>query len=103
MKRLIPTIIGMLSAVAAMAQEPQDSTVNIIARWKAGDKYAYEYSSKGFKTVNGDTTEVSYSNAIHIYEILEETENSYKVSVTYKYEYSSEQLNNLLNDLLAER
>ena len=103
MKRLTSIIIAVLAAAAAYAQAPQDSTVNIIARWKAGDKYAYEYSSKGFKTVNGDTTEVSYSNAIHIYEILEETENSYKVSVTYKDEYSSEQLNNLLNDLLAER
>ena len=103
MKRLTSIIIAVLAAAAAYAQAPQDSTVNIIARWKAGDKYAYEYSAKEFKTVNGDTTEVSFSNAIYIYEILEETENSYKVSVSYKDEYSSDQMNNMLNDLLAER
>jgi hypothetical protein len=103
MKRLIPIVIGMLSTVVAMAQEAQDSTVNIIARWKAGEKYAYEYSQKEIKIVNGDTTEVSYTNAIHIYEILEETETSYKVSVSYKDEYSSDPVNNLLSDLLTER
>lgn len=103
MKRLIPIVIGMLSTVVAMAQEAQDSTVNIIARWNAGEKYAYEYSQKEIKIVNGDTTEVSYTNAIHIYEILEETETSYKVSVSYKDEYSSDPVNNLLSDLLTER
>lgn len=103
MKRLIPIVIGMLSTVVAMAQETQDSTVNIIARWNAGEKYAYEYSQKEIKIVNGDTTEVSYTNAIHIYEILEETETSYKVSVSYKDEYSSDPVNNLLSDLLTER
>ncbi len=103
MKRLIPILIGMLTTFVAMAQEAQDSTVNIIARWNAGEKYAYEYSQKEIKIVNGDTTEVSYTNAIHIYEILEETETSYKVSVSYKDEYSSDPVNNLLSDLLTER
>ena len=93
----------LAAAAAAYAQEPQDSTVYIIARWQAGDKYAYEYSSKECKTANGDTTEFAYSNAILTYEILEETETSYKASVTYKDEFSSNQLNNMLNDLLAER
>jgi hypothetical protein len=103
MKRLTSIIIAVLAAAAAYAQAPQDSTVNIIARWKAGEKYAYEYSQKEIKIVNGDTTEVSYTNAIHIYEILEETETSYKVSVSYKDEYSSDPVNNLLSDLLTER
>jgi hypothetical protein len=104
MKRLISIIIAILAAAAAAyAQEPQDSTVYVIARWQVGDKYAYEYSSKECKTANGDTTEFAYSNAILIYEILEETETSYKASVTYKDEFSSDQLNNMLNDLLAER
>ena len=104
MKRLISISIAMLAAAAAAyAQAPQDSTVNIIARWQVGDKYAYEYSSKECKTANGDTTEFAYSNAILIYEILEETETSYKASVTYKDEFSSDQMNNMLNDLLAER
>lgn len=103
MKRLTSIIIAVLAAAAAYAQAPQDSTVNIIARWNAGEKYAYEYSQKEIKIVNGDTTEVSYTNAIHIYEILEETETSYKVSVSYKDEYSSDPVNNLLSDLLTER
>ena len=103
MKRLTSFIIAVLAAAAAYAQAPQDSTVNIIARWNAGEKYAYEYSQKEIKIVNGDTTEVSYTNAIHIYEILEETETSYKVSVSYKDEYSSDPVNNLLSDLLTER
>ena len=103
MKRLPLIILGLLAAAGAYAQAPKDSTVNIIARWKAGDKYAYEYSAKEYKTVNGDTTEVSFSNAIHIYEILEETETSYKASVTYREEYSSDQIDNMLSDLITER
>lgn len=103
MKKITFIIICVLATAAAYAQAPKDSTVNIIARWKAGEKYAYEYSQKEFKIVNGDTTEVSHSNSIHIYEILEETETSYKVSISYKDEYSSDQVNNLLSDLLTER
>lgn len=103
MKRLITIIIALAAATAAYAQALQDSTVYIIARWKAGDKYAYEYSAKECRTANGDTTEFSYSNAIVIYEILEETESSYKASVTYKDEFSSDQMDNMLISLLAER
>ena len=103
MKKITFIIIGMLAAAAAYAQAPKDSTVNIIAYWNAGEKYAYEYSAEQYTIVNGDTTEVSYTNSIQIYEILEETESSYKISVTYKDEYSSNPLNNTLNTLLEER
>ena len=103
MKKITFIIIGMLAAAAAYAQAPKDSTVNIIAYWNAGEKYAYEYSAEEYKVINGDTTEVSYSNSIQIYEILEATETSYKISVTYKDEYSSDPLNNTLNALLEER
>ena len=103
MKKITFIIIGMLAAAAAYAQAPKDSTVNIIAYWNAGEKYAYEYSAEQYTIVNGDTTEVSHTNSIQIYEILEETETSYKISVTYKDEYSSDPLNNTLNALLEER
>ena len=103
MKKITFIIIGMLAAAAAYAQAPKDSTVNIIAYWNAGETYAYAYSAEQYTIVNGDTTEVSYTNSIQIYEILEETENSYKISVTYKDEHSSDPLNNTLNALLEER
>ena len=77
MKKITFIIICVLATAAAYAQAPKDSTVNIIAYWNAGEKYAYEYSAEEYKIVNGDTTEVSYSNSIQIYEILEETGTSY--------------------------
>ena len=40
MKKITFIIIGMLAAAAAYAQAPKDSTVNIIAYWNAGEKYA---------------------------------------------------------------
>ena len=103
MKKLTFIIIGMLAAAAAYAQAPQDSTVNIVAYWQAGEKYAYEYSAEEYEIVNGDTTEVSYTNSIQIFEILEETETSYKISVSYQDEYSSDPLSNALNALIEER
>ena len=103
MKKLASIIIGMLAAVAAYAQTPQDSTVYIVAYWQEGEKYAYEYSSEEYTIVNGDTTEVSYTNSIQIFEILEETETSYKISVSYMDEYSSDPLTNALNAYFEER
>lgn len=80
-----------------------DSTVQIVAYWEFGDKYACncERSSKKVDQ-KGGTVSVEYSSEIMEFEVVGKTDTSYQIKLTYYDEESSDPQDQLINDIMEK-
>lgn len=103
MKRFFLFTLALICGQYASAQMMPDSTVQIVAYWEIGDKYAYncERSSKEINA-QGDTVSVEYSSEIMEFEVVGKTETSYQVKLTYYDEESSNPQNQLIQKIMSD-
>lgn len=74
---------GLFLGSAAFAQMMPDSTVQVVAYWQVGDKYSYQVEQSTSKIEGNDTTVVEKSAEILTFEVLEATDSTYRVLVSY--------------------
>ncbi|MCQ2146622.1 MAG: hypothetical protein MJZ16_03805 [Bacteroidales bacterium] len=95
-RRIILTIVSLLWTTLSFAQWMPDSTVQVVAYWELGDKMQYQVKAK---TVNvdkdGKETVSKSSSEKRIFEVIEQTDNSYVLQTTYTDVFDSQMSLNL--------
>ena len=88
--RMFAALIAFFPILAS-AQMMPDSTVQVCAYWHKGDRAAYECKSTTV-TIGKDGTETTSKAAseTRIFDVLDETENSYILQTSYKDVFSSD-------------
>lgn len=103
MQRFFISTLLLLFSLAASAQFMPDSTVQVCAYWKVGDKYDY-YVEESTKKVNsqGDTISNVLSSEIIRLEVVGSTDSSYQIQLTYHDEKSTDPQNELIYQVSRE-
>ena len=103
MKRFLLAALSAFLPFLASGQMMPDSTVQVCAYWHKGDRAVYECKSTTTaidKDGNEKTTEAS--SETRIFEVIDETENSYVLQTSYKDVFSSDMSLNVGADVLAK-
>ena len=84
MKRiyLIISFLGLFSGFCS-AQMMPDSTVQVVAYWSLGDKYSYQVVEEKGNISGTDTTITEKSAEILTLEVVDETDSTYTLRVSY--------------------
>ena len=77
MKKKILAYICMLMPIWVSAQILNDSTVQVVAYWRLGDTYKYEYQTNEYTVEGNDTIWGDSSHEIFAIEVVDSTENGY--------------------------
>jgi len=91
MKKLFFSLALLLFSIAGFSQMMPDSTVQVCAYWQKGDKVTYECTNTTVKVTDGvDTTTVKASSETRIIEVVDQTDTSYLLQLTYKDVFNSD-------------
>ena len=101
MKKTILLLLGLFGCLfTAFAQMLPDSTVQVVANWKVGDKLQYEYESLDYKINGADTTLTKSSYEVIELEVVEHNEdNGYRFKATYLVEDYSDSVVRILSNI----
>ena len=85
MKRTVLSVMSFLCAfcVSCFAQMMPDSTVQVVAYWSLGDKYSYQVEGEKGVISGADTTITEKSAEILTLEVVDETDSTYTLRVSY--------------------
>ena len=102
MKRLLTVIFLMSLAAGAYAQMMPDSTVQVVAYWELGEKVRYQVEESKRKVSGTDTTLVEKSAEIITLEIVDVTDSTYRINVSYDDFQHSDYARMAANDALEK-
>ncbi len=103
MKRLLFTVLTAFLPFLAFGQMMPDSTVQVCAYWQKGDRVVYECKSTS-ATIDKDGNEktTKASSETRIFDVIDETEDSYVLQTTYKDVFSSDMSLSVGADVLSK-
>lgn len=104
MRKALLLIIGLFLSISGYSQYMPDTTVQVCAYWSKGDKAVYEYRQKTTnKSPNGEETVKKTSAETIIVDILDSTETSYDLLLSYRDCKQDQDSNNTpLNETLTK-
>ena len=105
MKKSILFIISLFAGIfSAFAQMMPDSTVQVVAYWKVGDKVHYQSTNRTYTVAEGDTTITKKSAGIIEFEVVAaDEEKGYRVKATSMDFQTSDPDVQLIDDKWRER
>ena len=105
MKKSILLIIGLFAGLfSAFAQMMPDSTVQVVAYWKVGDKVHYQSESRSYTVAEGDTTITKRSAGIFELEVVAaDEEKGYRLKATSMDFQDSDPLMQTIDEKWRER
>ena len=102
MKRLLTVIFLLALAAGAYAQMMPDSTVQVVAYWELGEKVRYQVEESKRKVSGTDTTLVEKSAEIITLEVVDVTDSTYRINVSYDDFQHSDYARMAANDALEK-
>ena len=91
MRKILPSALAALLPFLASGQMMPDSTVQVCAYWQKGDRAVYECKSTTVTTdKDGNEKTTKASSETRIFEVVDETEDSYLLRTSYQDVFSSE-------------
>ena len=105
MKKSILLIISLFAGIiSTFAQMMPDSTVQVVAYWKVGDKVHYQSESRSYTVAEGDTTITKKSAGIFELEVVAaDEEKGYRLKATSMDFQNSDPLVQTIDDKWRER
>lgn len=102
MKKILSVLLTFIG-INVSAQVMPDSTVQFVANWSAGDRFKYSFDKLEYKVTDTDTTYIEQMNEIIEFEVMEATETSYKLKLSSLEYTSSDESQNVLSKLYADK
>lgn len=102
MKKILLLLALLTACAPAYSQLMDDGTVQIVGYWSRGDKYDYDFTSTKSRIIDSDTTVLSTSTERVIFEVVDSTATSYTLRMTFKHIHSSNEMQQLINELANE-
>lgn len=103
-KRLIFALTMLsLFSFRCFAQILNDTTVQIVAYWQAGDKYSFLSKQDKYKVdANNDTTIEEQTSETLTFEVMSQTKDTYHISLTYSDFQSTDKTDMMINDVMNQ-
>lgn len=91
MKKLIAAAFAACLSLSALAQMMPDSTFQVVAYWSKGDKISYQCTDRTVKkTPDGQEEVQNSSSEVRTFEVIDQTDTTYTLRLTYSDVFSSQ-------------
>ena len=102
MKKLTVAVLGMILSLSAFAQMMPDSTFQVVAYWDKGDAISYNCKSRNVRIMTDGTENEQFSTSdVRTFEVIDQTDTSYTLRMSYSDAFSSQLSEGLDSDIFS--